>query len=317
MDDSGQEPEFPERGHDKEAHERYVSMLLERLACLEQETHPSGGTDTAKRKDLRAFEALRLAGHLVRSVAGWALDHQHGLAINGLDFVPRPPSPISGGPLAHPDQHPAYAEAGELAHPDPHPAYAEAREKVDDHKHERMGGEARNAAAIAPKIERQLLINLLLANPGAFPDLLAYDVIEALHSLEFGEVLPLLKPARVHRKVTYREQQLQLLALAFVEYRAAKGMKKGEARVLVAEAYGINADTLPSWGKRLKDELGILEIERTGTRARNSARSSRAALIKGLRTGSSDKDLDLDRRYGDEALMAAGARYRTEFLGRK
>src|SRR6202140_644747 len=61
----------------------YVSHLLGRLDELEKQTRPSGGTVTSKSKDMAAFDALELAGELVAAVAGWAIDHQIGLAAKG------------------------------------------------------------------------------------------------------------------------------------------------------------------------------------------------------------------------------------------
>src|SRR6516164_2513096 len=68
---------------------KYVRLMLERLDELEKKTRPSASSgDVAEGKDLAAREAMTTVAHLVRYAAGWAIDHQVGLAIEGLEFVP-------------------------------------------------------------------------------------------------------------------------------------------------------------------------------------------------------------------------------------
>ena len=90
---------------------KYVRLMLERLDELEKKTRPSASSgDVAEGKDLAARQALKTVGDLVRYVAGWAIDHQVGLAIEGLEFVPLPPSA---------EKHPQYLRerAGRSASP--------------------------------------------------------------------------------------------------------------------------------------------------------------------------------------------------------
>jgi hypothetical protein len=72
--------------HRPEAHRKYVSSLIKTLEELEEKTRPSGGAETELGKDLAAFQALKFARYLVDAVAGWALDHQIGLALSRLEF---------------------------------------------------------------------------------------------------------------------------------------------------------------------------------------------------------------------------------------
>jgi hypothetical protein len=78
---------------------RPVRKLLFNLAALEKTTRPQEGAVTARGKDRKAVEALNLANQLVRAVAGWAIDHQMGLALRGqesaLDILPE----LSNHPL--------------------------------------------------------------------------------------------------------------------------------------------------------------------------------------------------------------------------
>jgi hypothetical protein len=122
----------------------YVIPLLGRLKTLYEQSHPAAGSESAKGKDGAAFDALKIAGSLVEAVAGWALDHQVGLALKGLEFVPLQPS----GTKQHPD-------------------YLKARQTVDDHIHEKTGAAALDFDST---VARKLLINLLRANSGGFTD---------------------------------------------------------------------------------------------------------------------------------------------------
>jgi hypothetical protein len=56
-----------------------VLEILNALDILERESRPSLGAD-AKGKDIAARNAIALAGGLIDYVAGWAIDHQKGLA---------------------------------------------------------------------------------------------------------------------------------------------------------------------------------------------------------------------------------------------
>jgi hypothetical protein len=279
-------PEFPERQRDEEAHDDYVGLLIARLRDLEDETHPAGGDRTAQGKDQRAFAALGYAGDLVRAVAGWALDHQHGLAIAGLHPVLR-----------------ASSNVYKL------PEYVEAKARVDDHEHERVGGAARAEEGRRgdTKTSRRHLINLLLANPGSLDRHVVLEAVEALRALDHGEVLPLLSKEKKGLHHGYRELYLQLRAVSFVEYRVRRfGTKKFKAQSDVAEAYGVSADTLRSWEKRLRDKLGYLEVARAVSFARNMAANAVETAKAKL-----DGAVTWDASYSDEALEKEAARYKS------
>jgi hypothetical protein len=55
----------------------------------------------------------------------------------------------------------------------------EQRAKVDNHQHERDGAIAVRSATINPSIARKALLNLVRANPGAFPSPLRVLTLEA------------------------------------------------------------------------------------------------------------------------------------------
>jgi hypothetical protein len=263
----------------------YVRLLLNRLDELEKKTRPSGGDGTTKYKDLSAFEALESAGRLVEYVAGWAIDHQMGLASEGLKFVPLQPSGTKN-----------------------HPQYLSALESVDSHSHEKAGallikddGNAETA--------RRAVINLLRANPGAMPSWLQYKVIEGLEALDYGEVQPIFEPLNTGRKRDLTLLRLQLRAVAMIAYRRKLGMTKEKAVAEVAGVLNQSPNTLLSWEARLKSEFGALEVERTISFAQNHASWVEDARKKRLK-GEEAKDTDVhEANYNEEALIELGKKY--------
>jgi hypothetical protein len=260
--------EYPgRRWSDKARRKKYVASLLDELDRLEARSHPSGGASSAKGKDLAAFDALETAGKLVRAVAGWAIDHQAGLALEGLSFVPLQPSQTSQ-----------------------HPQYKEQRDAVDDHRHEHNGANLFHVIE-DPSVARKLLVNLLRANPGAFPMELALPVVEAIEGLEFGEQSPFFTPVKSGRKAGLLERRGHLRAIAFIAYRRAKGITKERALEEVAAAFGQSPDTVISWEKRLGDAFNRLEVPRTIAFAENYA-THKGTLAEEI--------------YGDDALKVSG-----------
>jgi hypothetical protein len=265
--------EYPNRKwKNKASRKKYLAVLLDQLTELERRSHPKGGVSSAKGKDLAAFDALEIAGELVRTVAGWAIDHQAGLALAGLSFVPLQPSQTKA-----------------------HPAYKAQRDAVDNHGHELNGANLVHPIE-DPCVARRLLIDLLRPNSGAFPVALVQSVIEAIAGLEFGECSPLFAPVKQGRKAGLRELRQQLRAIAFIEYRHRKGIKKGRAREDVAEAFGVSKDTVISWEKRLPGTVGQLEVLRTVAFAQNVA---------------SRRNPNAEYMYSDDALEVAGKKYQT------
>jgi hypothetical protein len=128
--------DYPCRQHRTFSEDKFLTLLVDRLQELEQRTHPKDGLKSAKGKDDAALKALELAGVLVSVVAGWAIDHAAGLALEGLTFVPRAP---------HGEQD--------------RPVFREAAARADNHRHERNGNI--NKAKLAPLERIRFLLNLL------------------------------------------------------------------------------------------------------------------------------------------------------------
>jgi hypothetical protein len=142
---------------------------------------------------------------------------------------------------------------------------------------------------------RRLLVNLLHANPGAFPMALSAPIVEAIEGLELGESSPIFAPIKAGRKAELRERKMHLRAIAFITYRRAKGVKKRRAVEEVAKAFGQSPDTVISWEKRLHDTFDDLEVSRVIAFAENRANSHTASG---------------EMLHGDQALKAAGEEFR-------
>ena len=78
---------YPRPEWNQSERDKYVAGLIDRLNELERKTHPTLGAQSAKGKNRAASHALRIAGDLVNALAGWALDHQAGLALKDQEFV--------------------------------------------------------------------------------------------------------------------------------------------------------------------------------------------------------------------------------------
>jgi hypothetical protein len=223
-------------------YKKHVAQLIKTLEELEEKTRPSGGAKTEEGKDLAAFEALQLAGMLVDALAGWALDHQIGLAIANLDFLPLGPSSLRN-----------------------HPQYIATRSQVNKHYHEQDGGAVFSGVRpqrLGTAQKRRALRNFLYANPGGFEGLLAFELHEGLKELELGWLTPLLRPTKPKSHSRLRWIRCRLGAICFIEHERGKGKKKSEAKETAANEFGIDVETIQTWENRLPKELGQLEVAR-------------------------------------------------------
>jgi hypothetical protein len=297
--------DYPRRKWARAARDEYVTFLIDRLRKLEQRTDPKDGQNSAKGKDLAAFEALSVAGELVNALAGWALDHQVGLALKNLEFVPLQPSGTKDHPAGTKD----------------HPEYLAGRKNVDDHVHEKNGS---SLGALDPIAARKLLINLLRANSGGFHPMLQGMAIEALEALDYGEVQPMLAETKGGDKRTLAVRRLELRAIAFVEYRYRRGSRKYKAQQQVADALGVEKDTIKSWELRLRTDLGDLAVSRTISLARNAAQNEDDAQKAAYKPSLNENDARQgvysgppsskvgawESQYGADALRDLAVRYK-------
>ena len=279
-------------GTDTEARRKYLHGLIDDLLRLESETDPKDGEATAADKDLKAFRALQRASELVENVAGWAIAHEIGLALEGLEFVPLGPSGTNE-----------------------YPQYQAAKARVDDHGHEMAGAEVfsvskQGFSRPSPEVERRIWINMcrsMTSSHGCLPYALGAGLVDALQALHFGEAMPLLDPEKVkNRGPRYSLARLELKALEHVEYLKARGFKAGAANDKVAQAYGKADRTVRDWGPNLRSELGDLFVTRQLRFAQNGGTNAEAAKGSGDRSGF----LVHDAQYGEEALQKNGQEYR-------
>ena len=256
-----------------------IDGLLNRLIELRNMTDPDLGKHSAGGKHLAALETLQRAQTLTDILAGWAIDHVAGLAAEGLGLVD-------------------FQQSG---------ATQEIPIKsADDHRHEINGSKwwREPPDELNPEVARQLLFNLLNANSGAFPRAFTAMVTNALKALEYGEVHPLFRPKKSSRKLTPRAQQGQMEAIGFIYYRTAGGMKKEQAIKQVADAYGINYETVRSWEKRLRRELGSARMDLEISNATKAAIADKEEKkLSGKLVGS------WGERYSDASLRDAAERY--------
>lgn len=254
------------------AAEKSILGMLSRIDELEQRTRPSAGDASAVGKDAAAFQALSLAARLVEHIAGWAIDHQRGMAEKALRFVPRGHSS---------------------------PTYHEARAAVDQHEHERAGA---SVEKFDPPAARRFVSNMVLAMGSGLR--LPNELTEALEALDYGEVLPILQKVRTTKRTGLVEYRAKLTAVAYIEYQYKKGVLKRLSIEVVAEKFKTVAiDSVKDWPVEVRAALGNLAVERAIAFARNAGASYRRPDFADLREG-------FEQRFGEPALDEAARRYR-------
>jgi hypothetical protein len=248
-----------------------VRDMLLRLDQLERQTDPQR-RDSEHDKDASANKVLRIISDLSAYVAGWAIDHKIGLAIEGLGNIP------------------------DLASQMRTPAYSEHRESVNSHRHE-AAGQSRDLAAGEQRKALSNLFNAMAASPrGSLCDPLA----EALLALEYGETLPIFDAVKRGRKRQFRELRLQLYALCFIEYKEVLGGgKKYELQSEVEKAFGVSRSTVRGWERLLPEQLDSFYVANALSRARRCGEADRE-----------NNSASFDRFWGRAALSAWGAEYK-------
>lgn len=229
-------PEFPHREpfplFDGSTRELAID-LVDKLLRLEQETHPRNSmvngrvTGAIMGKDENSRKAFMAVSDLVEMLAGWAINHQIGLVLNGTP----------GGAVA------------------PHDGgYSEAQREADNHVHE--------AAAAGydfsdTKTNRGILAALLHHGPGPFPVSIVIEATNALIALDMGETQPFVAPTRgvSEGSQTYTEWMLRYWAVLHVSYFRGMKLPRDDALGMVAVAYGIEPETINKWAGRLPKKL--------------------------------------------------------------
>jgi hypothetical protein len=262
--------------------DKFVRTILAQLDELEMMSRPTNGLGSEKSKDLNAFSALHNVAWLSKYLTQWAIDHEIGLAMNGLRFVPLMPD-----------------QTRKL------PEYQAAKAVVDDHEHERAGGTYLEADA-SPEMARRIAINILSpisSSLGLGP------LLEALKALETGEVRPILRPVSNADKARYTEARFQLEAVALVAYWTVLKNKKIKAQELVAAGFRVRVHTLRGWESRLREKLGTIEVNAAVSRAHNCAKTFEVEDQK-KKLGDQFADPEyFDFSYGPRSAVEIGKRY--------
>lgn len=229
--------------------DRKVADILTELRELAAQTDPALGSSSTVEKSLKARLALGLANNLVAIVAGWAIDHEVGLAKDGLRCIGRLPQAIK-------DKFPEKLSA------------------LDDHEHERRGGHP--DVSLNPAEMRELLRSLLDSNPGAFPECLTAPTIHDLDRIAFGEPSKAFQVEKSGNKKNLYSVELEAWSAVMVAYRMEMGATWEDATQAVADAFGKSPDTVKGWETNAKKRFGSLEIETMKNSAREAARAEKA-----------------------------------------
>jgi hypothetical protein len=192
-----------------------IDELAAELRALDRAAHSGEGTIG---KDARAARALAIAGEMVESLAGWAIDHQVGLAVNEVTYEPLDLSPAPGV-------------------------------DADNPRHEEAGASYKWTN---PQINRRALANLLATNPGGFPYRLALEAALCLEALDLDQTPPILEC----RKLAFDDPShalalLRLRAVEHVTFYYGAGSDRAEAERKVAQSYSVRTETLSHWEARL------------------------------------------------------------------
>ena len=209
----------PARERDPLSKSEIEALVVEIAALSDAKSDRSKGMG----KNARAARALSLAGTLVDGLAGWAIAHEVGLAVNDVQFdsLDLTTEPDSG---------------------------------ADDEGHEADGA---SYDWSNPATSRRALVNLLAANSGAFPYALVLEAALSLEALDLDQVNPILESRRrALNEGPYMLAQLRLRSIEHVMFYSEAGAGREEAEGKVAAAYGVSVDTLREWTNRLPYLLG-------------------------------------------------------------
>lgn len=267
-----------------------AEQLLSRLATLASKF---GEEKPETSRDALAYSALLTAAGVIKYAARWALEHEYGLAERRLGFMPL----VTG-------------DVTKL------PAYHEKQTQVDDPSNQVRGAALmKEQKDFEPSIARQMLINILRPLRDLFPPGLHAQVLEGLEALEYGDAAPIFSPVREGRKRGYLELKLQLKAVCHVEFRYRKGERKLVALDHVADAFGVDPETVRKWEPRLRKELGEIVVADALSRARHLGSRFRAARKSSADTQDPLREItfsEAEVRYGGPALQRDGANFKKQ-----
>jgi hypothetical protein len=306
MDDIEHPVKFERKERVPEVCREYAAELADDFLSRREGTNPTAGPATEIKKDVKAFLVLNDMRAYFSMFADWALNHQVGLALERMGFVPPNPSGTQE-----------------------RPEYLEKRAAVDVHKHEIAGAEFDFSAYTSgdvprnPAFERQLLINILgsISTSNPVVNLVFHRAVDALHALDFGEMDPLFQ-AQSSTGLTqpaYSRMRAQLQALAHVEYLFQRQDRRGKGNIMeeVTDAFGVSLSAMKDWEKDLRGKLGHLQVSRELSFAKNAALKAMSALDKKDGAEAMNDYRYHDDKYGKEAMIRSGNAYKKSESARK
>jgi hypothetical protein len=264
----------------------YIKELLSKLEVYYKITDPNRGEQAEKEKDLRSLLAITLGRRLFEAVAGWAIDHQVGLALAG-----RGPS-FRG--------HPSARASDKIA--------IEVSQN-NSHSHEFNG---RQAQKLSPAEQRQALINIVQGAVGIIPEHMHINLIESLESLQFGYPSEIFEYRKASNKIKYRQRQLILKSIGFASYRQARDGNKTLRGIEIVEAFGLEGEsTFKNWMDSSIKFFGEFRVKSTIAWARDHGRVSRQhkALVRQGKHDLAEEFARNEALYGDAAIGEAAMEF--------
>jgi hypothetical protein len=228
-----------------------LDWASEHLHEIQEGTDPKRGEATETGKDLAAFEALEIVGVIARSLAGWAIDHQLGLAIADKQFV---------GLTGYQTKE--------------HPDYLSMRSEVDIHEHELKGAAvASSNGDLTGSQMRRFLRNLLYPNSLGMLKNQQMQFVKALDAAQFGEPNDFfIYGSRRSRKNFSKAHELMFEALAYVRFhKQLDGTEIRDGWADVSIAFGVEINTVKGWSSELKAHHGALRVAECEAMAKHAA----------------------------------------------
>jgi hypothetical protein len=266
-----------------------VIRILNALDILERGSRPSLGAD-ANEKDVAASYAIAFAGDLVDYVAGWAIDHQRGLAQRTL-----------GERELRKEQFKSPIK------PTFEPRYPAPEPPDEDHRDEKEGA---FRGPLDPVQTRRFLFEFL---SGLAPRLVPRDVVEAIEALDYGETLPIFQSAYTSKRTGLIEFRAKLRAIMFIEYESKKGIKKRFSVDKVVDAFAVTRDAVKDWKADLRVALGKFEVEAAIERA-HAGGQNYVRYLKKCEDGEHEVEQrmceSVEQAFGKPTLLREAKRYK-------
>lgn len=146
---------------------------------------------------------------------------------------------------------------------------------------------------------------------GGWPDWLCETILEAIKALEYGEVRSIFSPAVAGRKRDYTTLNLQLRAIAMVNFRrGAYGMTSKDGLAEVGDVLGADPETLKSWKGRLQRDFGRLRVDEVLSEADFHASCVKKDIELGRLTQTNYDVSHHSASYDVDALAELGRQYK-------